>query len=1584
MIKLRAVLEMFTKGTDKARKETQQINDQLDQAADNAARMNRTLSQTQTGRGAMGRAGVQDIKDYRTKRSVTGSRGAEGRNFAGMAQAGNSGQGSLVAAYAEIAANVFALTAAFQVLSNAAKTEQLTKGLELMSARGGVALTATAKSLREVTDNAISTADSMRAVAQASSAGIKSEDIERLGKVARGASLALGRDMADSLDRLTRGTIKLEPELLDEIGIMVRLDDAVKDYAAQNNIAASSLTNTERRQAFLNAVLTEGEKKFGDINDQIATNPYDQLSSSIRDFATEGGKLINLVLTPIVKIFADNPFLLAVPGIFLLAKAFKGLGIELESVADASEKVFDKGVFKKGEAGPPKNNVETVMQNVGGMEGIKSFADFNAAFDLQIEGTEKKLSGLEKASIRARQGILALGIGARIAASAFKTLAVTIGTVLLPLLAITAALWLITEAFKLGAKWVDSMRGLTQEVKDAKAAIVELATQATETAKQIRLMMDPDKDQAGQAFDAMANSAVIAKAAIEDLERARERAGKSGKGEEAPKVRFASDIETERGGIPYSIDEAYKKLGERAKQQLGISEEEKNLRIGQLKIAGSMLTAEEEAVMLGKIRVEDMETYATSLVAVKTRFVDLQESAKNMNTLSKDLFPKETKNSIVELSGEFNNFYKATLDGQKLIGDNSKVYNTGLAETFMQQRDATQDTIIALKSQGVEIEGANELLLKGKAVDEARLAIQKAEAKGDKKGTQDAKEKYAAEKLILGSFIQQNPQLQKQLAIQSLILGNKKQLLTDSLALNKLESDLVSILGANAKNRAEIDRRRTRADFASTGADIQVPEEFSLEYKRKIAKLELDTAKDIAKLKEESINLQMKLDVMTLAAERKRLELTTAVSGTPQERLDKQFAKNAVFNADGTVKNLEQIINALNRAQDVAVATLIIENAQLATTDERVRLTQELAAGNITAANIASDMANATLYEIEQQITARNQETSIAIRSAKYELSKLDTLKKSTDKARELESALNGGADVGERFSAILAKEQIPALEQQSIILTNQIAQQQKYENKVKASVDLSEEERNLRLEQIGINLENLAVEQQSLTLQKQKIEEIAQSYIDGDLARREEIKQTQQILNLTRELLSARQKVASSALELEASQTRARAYRENREVTTFEQNNQSQKAARLAIETAIEERALLEKEHALKMQILQLENKFAVAQMQSIADNTEDTALKTELQALIADRTNINKALEALQTEINASELAVADNAIAIAINDGLVAGLQGLNLDFTVPQNLLDAITNSTDSTELQTALNNLKNAIQTATGRLQTLGEQLNQQSQSNMIAVQKRIQNSIATFGMTEGGAAQYTSQMNSIAADRKKEEERRARGEDFIVTDFAKLEKDARASANALSMAETAAAGLDNVLGTIQSSATDALMGIVDGSMSAKEAFGQMATAILKSIAKMIIEMLVLKAVQSTMGMFGIPMPAAAGGIMPAAAGGIIPLATGGIMNRSLGVQGIVKQPTYLVGEGRYNEAVVPLPNGRSIPVQMHGGGSQSNNVAVNVNISNSGQVQTETQGQDMGNLGQAIAVAVQKELIAQKMPGGILNRYGAA
>ena len=78
------------------------------------------------------------------------------------------------------------------------------------------------------------------------------------------------------------------------------------------------------------------------------------------------------------------------------------------------------------------------------------------------------------------------------------------------------------------------------------------------------------------------------------------------------------------------------------------------------------------------------------------------------------------------------------------------------------------------------------------------------------------------------------------------------------------------------------------------------------------------------------------------------------------------------------------------------------------------------------------------------------------------------------------------------------------------------------------------------------------------------------------------------------------------------------------------------------------------------------------------------------------------------------------------------------------------------------------------------------------------------------------------------------------------------------------------------------------------------------------------------------------------------------------------------------------EAVVPLPNGKEIPVKMMGGG-QSNNVVVNVNVDSNGNAQQNTQGDQGGmNLGNAIAAAVQKELQNQKRSGGILNPYGAA
>jgi hypothetical protein len=77
----------------------------------------------------------------------------------------------------------------------------------------------------------------------------------------------------------------------------------------------------------------------------------------------------------------------------------------------------------------------------------------------------------------------------------------------------------------------------------------------------------------------------------------------------------------------------------------------------------------------------------------------------------------------------------------------------------------------------------------------------------------------------------------------------------------------------------------------------------------------------------------------------------------------------------------------------------------------------------------------------------------------------------------------------------------------------------------------------------------------------------------------------------------------------------------------------------------------------------------------------------------------------------------------------------------------------------------------------------------------------------------------------------------------------------------------------------------------------------------------------------------------------------------------------------LYGEGSQNEAYVPLPDGRRIPVAMQGGGGTTS-VVVNVDATGS-KVRGDSPGGEQ--LGKALSAAVQAELIKQRRPGGLLN-----
>lgn len=351
-----ARLKLQSEGLTEAANEASRTHKELVGATKAAEQFNRASGGAQKARQAAysGAMSPQENLAYRQQKGIAELTGAASRDFAKQAQ----GLGGLVRLYATFAANIFAVSAAFNVLRNAADTTNLINGLNTLGAVSGKALGTLANQLTQASDGAISLRDAMSSVAMTSSAGMSSQNILRLGAVAKSASIALGVSMPDALNRLSRGIVKLEPELLDELGIFTKIEPATQAYALQLGKAVTQLTDFERRQAFANAVIKEGEDKFAALAD-AAANPYDKLLASLKNVGQSGLELVNKVLVPIIEILGKSPTALglglaaivalllkqAIPAVAQLRTAF-GKRLQ-DSVEETKNKIEElKGTYK--------------------------------------------------------------------------------------------------------------------------------------------------------------------------------------------------------------------------------------------------------------------------------------------------------------------------------------------------------------------------------------------------------------------------------------------------------------------------------------------------------------------------------------------------------------------------------------------------------------------------------------------------------------------------------------------------------------------------------------------------------------------------------------------------------------------------------------------------------------------------------------------------------------------------------------------------------------------------------------------------------------------------------------------------------------------------------------------------------------------------------------------------------------------------------------------------------------------------------------------------------------------------------------
>jgi len=186
--------------------------------------------------------------------------------------------------------------------------------------------------------------------------------------------------------------------------------------------------------------------------------------------------------------------------------------------------------------------------------------------------------------------------------------------------------------------------------------------------------------------------------------------------------------------------------------------------------------------------------------------------------------------------------------------------------------------------------------------------------------------------------------------------------------------------------------------------------------------------------------------------------------------------------------------------------------------------------------------------------------------------------------------------------------------------------------------------------------------------------------------------------------------------------------------------------------------------------------------------------------------------------------------------------------------------------------------------------------------------------------------------------------------------------------------------ISEIAQSIEQSISQSIMGVVQGTMTASEAFANFFKSVGQSFmqmaAQMIAKLIVINLLKKALGgLFGggapdTPTDSFAGvpndvldSVIPS------PYAKGGI---------VTKPTNAMIGEGGMNEAVVPLPDGRSIPVDLgkNSGGGVTTNITVNVD--QGGNTSTETDGDQANKLANAIDGAVKRVIMDERRVGGLL------
>ena len=185
-------------------------------------------------------------------------------------------------------------------VEKSAKIENLERGFENLTKSidtNGDSL----RRLQDATDGTVNSADLLKQANNAMMLGVVKSDKEmaQLFDTAQRLGQALGKDTVSSIESLVTGMGRQSRLMLDNLGIIVKAEDAYLRYAKKIGVSKDSLSDLQRKEAFNQEVLRVSSKLVRQLGDEhlSASSDIERMNSAMTDISIVIGKILTPVIT---------------------------------------------------------------------------------------------------------------------------------------------------------------------------------------------------------------------------------------------------------------------------------------------------------------------------------------------------------------------------------------------------------------------------------------------------------------------------------------------------------------------------------------------------------------------------------------------------------------------------------------------------------------------------------------------------------------------------------------------------------------------------------------------------------------------------------------------------------------------------------------------------------------------------------------------------------------------------------------------------------------------------------------------------------------------------------------------------------------------------------------------------------------------------------------------------------------------------------------------------------------------------------------------------------------------------------------